>query len=242
MGRVIVALALTLMGAFLPRSLEAQVAEPRTIRVSGVGEVRATPDLATIHFGVQTTGATAQEASQRNAEAMEQVIQALMRQGIRREDIMTSGFSLYPEYDVQPRPMPEPQSPPQIRGYRATNQVSVRTTDLAGIGALIDAGLAAGANQMHGIFFELRDSSVAQSAALRQAVSNARTSALAMAEALGVRLGAVLDASTGVEPVRPLFRAQAARDMAMESVMAMTPIEPGEQTVTATASLVFAIE
>ncbi len=216
--------------------------EPRTIRVSGVGEVRVQPDLATIQFGVETTGATAQEAGQANAAAMDRVIRALTDAGVSRENIRTSGYSLYPEYaQQQPRPTSEPETP-RIIGYRAMNQVAVRTTDMERIGRLIDVGLQAGANRMHGVSFEVQNGDAAQSEALRRAVDAARRSAETMASALGVRLGPVLDASTSSEPVRPLYR-MAAERMAMDAYgAAPTPIEPGEQTVTATASLIFGIE
>jgi uncharacterized protein YggE len=217
------------------------VIDARTIRVSGVGEVRTEPDLATVQFAVETTGTTAQEAGQANADAMDRVIQALVGAGIRREDVRTSGYSLYPEYAQQPR-TPESMEPPRIRGYRASNEVSVRTTDLARIGRLIDVGLEAGANRMNGVYFELLDSQAAESQALERAVGSARAAAQTIANALGVRLGAVLDASTNSEPPRPMYRAVAERDMAMSAMAAPTPIEPGEQTVRAMASLVFEIE
>jgi uncharacterized protein len=238
------ALLTMLLGVGLaPTLLEAQgvvpTRETRTIRVAGVGEARAEPDLATVMFAVETTGATAQEAGRQNAERMDRVIQALMQQGIRREDIRTSGYSLFPEYAQQPRPSDEP---PRIRGYRATNQVSVRTTDLERLGRLIDAGLEAGANRLAGVAFELRDARAAQALALQRAVEEARAAAETIAATLGVRLGPVLDASTSAEPPRPFpgpmaMRAEVAMDMAP-----VTPIEPGEQTVRAMASVVFAIE
>jgi len=215
--------------------------EARTIRVSGVGEVRTEPDLATLQFAVETTGATAQQAGRENADLMERVIQALVGAGVRREDISTSGYSLYPEYASQARPGTDP---PTIRGYRAMNQVAVRTPTLERLGPLIDTGLEAGANRLSGVFFELRDTRMAQSQALRLAVEDARNSAETIAGALGVRLGAVLDASTSSEPPRPFFRATARDGSFMEGVaMAQpTPIEPGEQTVRAMASIVYAIE
>jgi uncharacterized protein YggE len=217
--------------------------EIRTIRVTGTGEVRTEPDLATVQFAVETTGATAQEAGQRNAQQMERVIQALIGGGVEREDVQTSGYSLYPEYaNPEPRGGAVAEGP-RITGYRASNQVSVRTADLDRVGRLIDVGLAAGANRMNGVFFELRNAEQAKAEALERAVVAARTTAETMARALGVTLGPVIDASTGTEPVRPLFRA-ASRDMMMAEAggfAAPTPIEPGEQTVTAFASLIFGI-
>lgn len=214
---------------------------PRTIRASGTGQVQVRPDMATIQFAVETTGTTAQAAAEANADRMDQVIQALRGAGVANEDIRTSGYSLYPEYAIQPRD--DPNAPPQIRGYRASNQVSVRSTDLDGLGQLIDVALAAGANRMNGVSFELRDSEGARAEALREAVLAARASAETIAGALGVTLGAVIDASTSADPVRPVYQEYGmAMDMRMSVAAAPTPIQPGEQTVTAVASIIYEIQ
>jgi uncharacterized protein YggE len=239
-----VALILFVVAALVPAVASTQEpvtisADVRTIRVSGFGEFRAQPDLATVQFAVETTGITAQEAGQQNATSMERVIQALVGAGIRREDIRTSGYSLQPVYAPQPRQPSEIQEP-RITGYRASNQVSARIAELDRVGQLIDIGLEAGANSLNGVYFELQNAERAQAQALERAVAAARVSAQTMAGALGVTLGNVLDASTTSEPVRPMFRA--ARDMEMtQSFAPSTPIEPGEQTVTASAFLVFEI-
>jgi uncharacterized protein YggE len=237
---LLVAGALT-MSENMTQAQEVGASNWRTIRASGVGEVQAQPDLATIQFAVETTGETAQQAGEANADLMDRVIQALQAAGVSREDIRTSGYSLFPEYAVQPRD--EPSGTPRIRGYRASNQVSVRSRDLDGLGRLIDVGLEAGANRLHGVSFELRDSAAAEAEALRRAVQSARASAETIAGALGVQLGAILDASTSSEPVRPLYR-----EIAMESfdargaMAATTPIEAGQQTVRAVASVVYEIQ
>lgn len=192
------------------------------------------PDQAHIDLTVETFAETAREAGEENARLMERVIQALVAAGVPRAEIETRGYSLFPEYTQQPRTGPEQ---PRIRGYRANNMVTIRTRDLARVGPLIDTALAAGANRMDSVRFSLRDDEAAQSEALASAVQRARRSAETMAAALGVALGPVVDASTTTELVRPMMYDMAR--MAAES--APTPIQPGEQTVTATVSLVFAI-
>lgn len=208
---------------------------PRTIRVSAVGEVQVTPDQAALDLAVETLASTARAAGEENARRMERVIQALVAAGVPRADIATRNYSIYPEYEPV-----EGGEAPRVRGYRVNNTVSVETRDLARVGPLIDAALAAGANRVDGVRFSLSNPQAAGNRALRQAVEQARASAETMAAALGVRLGRVLDASTGVEPpVFPMPRFEAA-DMAMRAA-APTPIQPGEQTVRATATLVFEI-
>lgn len=239
------AIALTVLALAGAQSAAAQVAPvqaspaARTIRVSGMGEVRVKPDLATVQFAVETTGTTAEEASAANASLMERVIATILGSGVVRDDVRTSGYSVFPEYADTPRN--DGMQPPQIRGYRAMNMVSVRTTNLDRIGALIDAGLRAGANRLNGVSFEVVNSSAAEAEALEAAIGEARSAAETMARALGVQLGNVLDASTSAEIVRPYYRAAPQQDMMMSMGAAMTPIEAGEQTISASASVVFEI-
>lgn len=211
----------------------------RTIRVTGQGEVRVRPNIATVRFAVETVGSTAEEASQANATAMDRVLNALLEEGVPRSEIRTEGYNVYPEYAPDRVPGNELQ-PPRIRGYRAMNMVVVRTRDLDEVGSLIDVGLKAGANRLSGVGFQVENADAVESEALTAAVLDARRQAETMAAALGVRLGNVIDATTSSQPVRPFYR-DMAEGVAM-AASAPTPIEPGEQTVNAMASLVFAIE
>lgn len=243
-GLVATAGVLSLIGAgeLIGQSNRPDVDGPRTIRVAGAGQASAEPDHATVHFAVETTGRTAQEAGQANATAMDRVMRALMEAGISREDLRTNGYGIHPEYAQQTRNS-DPMAPPAIRGYRAMNMLTARTSDLERVGRLIDAGLDAGANRMDGVNFELRNSAAAEGEALEEAVAEARRSAETIARSLGVRLGAVLDASTSAQPPQPMYR-MGGRGAMMEAQAVSapaTPIQPGQQTVYANASLVYEI-
>ena len=209
-----------------------------TIRVAGTGEVKVAPDQAHIDLAVETFAATAKAAGEENARKMERVIQALVRGGVARTDVETRNYAVYPEYLPN-----DTSSTPRIRGYRVSNMVTVRTGDLGRVGGLLDAALGAGANRVEGEQVCLKNPADASNRALQNAVRDARASAEAMASALGVRLGRVLDASTSSEPPRPYPAAMMRMDMELASfAKAPTPIQPGEQTVTSTVWLVYAIE
>lgn len=238
--------ALALIGPWSGRA-EAQVpgaavAAEHTIRVSGFGEVEVRPDLAEVAFAVETFADSAREAGRLNAARMDRVIAALVAAGVPRSEIETRNYSVHPEYVHE-----EGRREPRLRGYRAMNQMVLETTRLERVGDYIDIALGAGANRMDGISFRLRDPSPPQAEALREAVTRARASAEAIASALGVRLGPVLDASTNADPIRPMYARQesAMRDFAGVGVSAPppppTPIQPTEQTVSAFVQLVFGI-
>lgn len=250
-GRIAPLLAL-LMSALAPGAL-AQPRQPppvpapmppvraseRTIRVEGVGETKAVPDEAFLTLAMDTLAPTAKAAAEDNARKMEKVIAALVQAGIPRKDIETSNYAVYPEY----QPPVKPAEEPKLKGYRVSNTVEVHVRgELTRVGALLDTALGAGANRVDGVRFGLSKPEVAQGEALRNAVERARQSAQVLATSLGVKLGPVLDASTVTQPERPIPVERFQARVASSAADVTTPIQPQEQTVTATVTLVFAIE
>lgn len=211
-------------------------APPPSIRVTGTGEVRATPDQATADFAVETAAGNAQEAAAANAQAMDRVIAALVRAGVPRERIETRDYNVFPDYD--PRPV-EQGGEPRIRGYRVMNTVSATTYDISKVGGLIDAALAAGANRVHGVRFSLRDPQRFRAQAIAEATRRARADAEALASAMGVQLGAVREASTAEVGYSGPVMMMAREGMADMAQSAPTPINPGEQTVRASVVIVY---
>lgn len=229
--------------AHAPAPAAAQVpapeAQPRTISVNATAEVRRAPDRAVISLAVETTAATAAEASSRNAEQMSRVLEAIRRLGIDREDIQTRRVELSPRYERM-QPGREDQQP-RIAGYVATNQVVVTVDDIGMVGQIVDAGIAAGANRVSGISFELRDPEAAHHEALRLAVQRATREARVVAEALGEPLGPALTVSTSAYMPPPQPMAMRARVEAFDAQQMPTPVEPGELDVQATVSITFRI-
>ena len=196
-----------------------------TLNLSAMGEVDVAPDMATITLGVQTEAATAQEAMRANAQKMSQVMAALNRAGIQGRDIQTSNLNLNAQYDY-------PQNePPRLRGYQASNQVTVKVRDLSRLGAAVDATVNAGANQSHSISFGLNDPTAAENAARQAAVRNLQAKAQLYAQATGHRVGRLVTLSEGTsasQPPPPMPYAMMARAEAKD---VSTPVSGGEMTV-----------
>ena len=200
------------------------VADRPALNLSAYGEVKTAPDMATISFGVVTEATTAAEAMSQNAARMNQVMAALRRAGIEARDVQTSGLNLSAQYDyVQ-------NEPPRLRGYQASNQVTVIINDLTRVGTTADAVVAAGVNQINGIGFGLKDPTSAENQARQIAVRNLQAKAALYADALGVRLGGIrsLSEGGGYAPRPQLQYARA--EMAMDS-SGSTPVAAGELTV-----------
>jgi uncharacterized protein YggE len=225
---------LLLAGVLLVAAAIAGVAQPHlgrsatssagpTITVTGNGTVTATPDRASFGFGVTTTGATAAEALSRNASQARTIIRALKRSGVGPADIQTTQVSLWPQTSRNGR---------VITGYQASNSVQV-TAALGRAGALVDAAVRAGANNVDGPNLDTAEKSSLYSQALKQAVANAKTKAQAIAAATGVTLGAVVRVTEGSGEPRPIVYAAA------EGVAAGPPIEAGTQEIQATVTVAY---
>lgn len=202
-----------------------------TLQVSANATVRRTPDVAVVQLAVETVAATAREATAQNATVMDEVLRAIRAQGVPDADIRTQRLELQPRYRDRR------EGDPDIIGYRALNQVTVRLDDVTATGPVVDAAVRAGANRVTGIHFELADSQSAYHEALREAITKARAEAEVAASALGQRLGEPLNVSTGGHHVpRPQPHMERMTMSAMDQG-APPPVEPGEVDVRATVSI-----
>ncbi len=205
----------------------------RVIEVSGHGEIQAAPDLATLEIAIETHAPSADRAAGLNGALAEKVREALKPRLGDNGTMWTGGYSLSPDYS-------EPSGgKPTVTRYTAENSITIQTSELGLIGPMIDAAIGAGANRINALNYSLRADSKAHSEAIAKAAHDAQTQASALADALGVKLGPLIKASTEAEirPV-PLARFAAATEMAN----VQTPIAPGEVTVPATVSLTYGID
>jgi uncharacterized protein YggE len=126
------------------------------------------------------------------------------------------------------------KSEPQ--GFVATNTVSATIKELAKAGAVIDAAVNAGANQVYGPSLSHGDQDELYRQALKAAVANARANAQVLASAANVSLGRVTTIVEGGGAPQPMPFAAADKAMA-ES----TPIEPGTQQTSASVTVTFSV-
>lgn len=220
----------------------------RTIMVNGAGEANARPDQATVNLGTEVQAITAGDAQAQNAARINAVTQAVRGAGIPPESIQTSNVSLTPITRDRTRPEPVPSGPtapggptasaePGIVGYRAGATIRVKVAGVDQTGAIIDAAVKAGANEVQGIQFSIKDESGLRAQALTRAVADARARADALAGAVNGRVTGVetIVEAGAVVPPRPGPVAQAAAARAADAIA----VEPGEQTVQAQVSVTF---
>lgn len=202
--------------------------------VSAIGEATRVPDLAIISAGVQTLQPTATAAIEENAVRMERVRAALKRAGIVDRDIQTASISLNPEYRYV-----ENQSP-VLTGYRASNNVSVKFRDLKRSGAILDALVREGANQLNGPSLTIDRPEEAYDEARIKAIAAGQRRAELYAKALGKRVIRLLSVSESGSMVPSPMPMAYARDAAM--AVSKSEISAGTQDLQVTVSMSFELQ
>jgi hypothetical protein len=227
------AASLSMPAAAQQASITQTIAGTR-LDVTATGEVTRVPDVAIITAGVVSRSATATGALQDAANRMAKVLAALKRAGVADRDIQTSNVSLNPEYRY-----PQNESP-QLTGYTATNQLTIRFRDIGASGKILDALVSQGANQINGPNLTIDKPEAALDEARANAVAIGRARAEAYARSLGLRVARVVAVSESggsfpAPPPMPMFaRAEAAQ--------ADTKIVPGEQKLQVSLAMTFELQ
>jgi len=193
-----------------------------TISVGGHGEVNVPPDEATIALGVQTQGNDAQAALAANASKMSAVIAAVQALGVPSSHIQTSELSMWYDSDHNT--------------YVVSHSITARLDNVDRTGQVLDAAVAAGANNSWGVSFGLKDPSAARAEALKTAVADSRVRANSIASALGVNVSGVGSASEATYQVAPPEPVAAAP---VRGAPSSTPIQAGQLTVSADVNIVY---
>jgi uncharacterized protein YggE len=221
--------AASLFQARIGMAAEGDKANERTISVSASGTVAAEPDVAYIQTGVATEADTAKEAIARNNAAMARVIDGLKSAGIAAKDIQTTTLNVEPRYTQA-----KDGRPATIAGYRVVNQVRLTVRDVKRLGEILDQAISLGANQVHGVHFDLANAETLKDEARKQAMGNAKRRAELYAVAAGVQLGPVVSISESVGDVRPMA-------MARTAMASAVPIEAGTRTLAVEVHVTYAI-
>lgn len=189
--------------------------EPPLVVVTGEGQVEAAADTAVVVLGVSARADQAAAAYRQVAEVLNRIVRALTDLGVPLDQMQTGLITLQPIYDRE-----------QLVGYEATATVRVTLRDLSLVGPVIDQAVAAGANRLLGVTFEVREPAAYEARALARAVQDAQQKAMVVARTAGIGLGPVwrAEAEPAPEPVFPL----AARVAAVEAI----PILPGTLVLT----------
>jgi uncharacterized protein len=203
----------------------------KTFSISGLGVVYAKADKAIVTLGAYTEDKLASKAIDENAALMTSVIKALKAMGFTDDDIQTTGYSVYPNYNWEVR---------QVISYQVTNMIQVKVTDLDKVGDVIDTATGAGANRVDNVSFGLKDETSAKMKldAYKSAIADAKAKSDVITSGLGISIKGVQSVSESSYS-SPIY--YGGMDYAGIS-KSSTPIMNSNLSVTVTLNIVYLIE
>lgn len=207
-----------------------------TITLGGEGKVTSKPDVANVSIGVFTTGAEVSTTQEQNTQQMNRIIAAMKALGVKDEDIQTSNYNVYPEYDYN-------EGQRVLRDYRVSQDVAIKVRDLGKIGDVLAKAGELGSNQIYGVSFDVDDKTDLEKQARDEAIADAKTKAEALAKQLGVHIGKVVSFSEngGAYPVPMMDYAYAEKASAGVGGAQSPDIQSGSFDVTKNVSITFEI-
>lgn len=206
----------------------------RSISVNGTGMITLSPDMAIVSIGVQTQGEDAQSAVDENNALVAQINAAMTELGIAEVDLKTTNFSVYPNtrYDDE--------GGIGDISYMVNNSVEVTVRDLEIIGDVLADAVGAGANNIHGIQFDVADREAAYAEAMELAIVNARGRAEVLAGAGEVEIKDVHTISTFIGG-GGIFGGSRNMSFDMVESAASIPVSPGEMEIVVDVTVVYEI-
>jgi hypothetical protein len=211
-------------------AVAADEARPRTVSVSGTGEVAAEPDQALVTLGVEARRPTLAEARSEVSATVERVLALCRNLGIDPKRVNATRVQIQPEYSWN-----EKDRKRVLLGYLVSRQVQVELRDLELLGTLLERAVDAGVNQVNDPVLDSSRRNELERDALAKAVQDARLNADTLARAAGATLGPVrtLNGATS-PPVVPMYRRQVA--MADAAMAPEATYQAGEMKFTASVN------
>jgi len=209
--------------------------EDNVINTQGNSEVNVDPDEAEVVVGISILKDSAADAQNEANTVTNNIINSLKAEGIPEGSIQTEQLSLYEEYDWS-------KETRETLGWRATQTLRVKTTDLSNVGTIVDIAVENGANQISSIDFGLSSEKEQEykTEALADATKNAKEKAETIASSLGAKLGNIKSVSESGFYYTP-YRYAMEEVAGAKAVSEAAAVMPGQVTVTASISIVYKI-
>lgn len=231
--------AIWLFGLAAQTAIAADAPPPRTVSVSGQGEVSVRPDRAQLSLSADALDANLKKAQDQVNVIVRAYLAEAKTLGTADKDISTAGISVSPEYVWDQK-----QNRQKLVGYRARRDIAVTVRNLDLLGDYVLRATDAGINHVNPPVLESSRSEELKRQALVAAAKDARDKAKLLAETLDMKLGAVrslrVDDNSSTPPVPMVkvmaMRAEAASDMSGNEQMGLVS---GEIKYTANANADF---
>ncbi|MDP3994114.1 MAG: SIMPL domain-containing protein [Candidatus Doudnabacteria bacterium] len=241
LSAILILAALILAGFEIKKRSSVDISKTRSITMSAEGKVTAKTDRASLSFSVVTQGKDAGKVQEDNDSKMKIVIDFLKSKGIADEDIKTSGYNLYPQYDYG-YPVSGETRPPTISGYNLTQTVSVKVSKLEDVSSMVGGLTSKGINQIDNVSYYIDDPDALKAQAREQAINKAKQKAQDLASNLGVKLGKVINFNEGNVYLPMPYELSAPDVYGRGAGGGTSPVQPGSQDVTVNVSITFELK
>jgi uncharacterized protein YggE len=154
----------------------------RQITVNGSSVVRLPPDKVSFSVGVETQATSVAEAFRANNSKLSALLTALKAKGVQAKEIQTSNLEITSR-DAEGK---------KLAGFRVSNLVTVTREDPATVSELLQAAVAAGANQAGSLRFFVSEPTKVQRRGLELAYQDAQTKAETLAGLAKRSLGEIV--------------------------------------------------
>lgn len=176
--------------------------EPRTISVTGQGEVRIKPDRARVQIGVEARHRDLDTARNQVNKVVAAFLEFSRNLDTPPERVKSTGVTVRPEYDWDSQSRER-----KFTGYFVARQIEVNLTELSKLGQLIEGALGIGVNHVSDPQLLATDRARHYREALARAAQDARANAEILAKSLNTKVGPArsINATQGgyVPPPRP---------------------------------------
>lgn len=207
-----------------------------TISVSGTGTITVEPDIAHVTVGVVTSKPTLAAAQSDATSTAQAVLDTATGAGIAKKDIQTVDYSVdvIAKYDDNGNQV-------GIQGFRVTNAMTITVRDIDRVGSLLDKMVAAGANTVYGVSFDVSDPTAATEQARQAATKDANDKAAAYAKGLNVQIIGVqsMTETAAPQPLSPEASFARAAPASVDS--APVPVSAGSAEISVTIQVVYQV-
>jgi uncharacterized protein YggE len=202
----------------------------RQVTVVGAGEVQGKPDTLTVNASIEFVAPDVTGAMNQTSDRQKAVIDALVGSGIERKDISTTQVSLQPQFAGG--------DSTAIIGYRASNSIDVKIRKLDSASQTLSLIISTGgdATRINSVNYSIEDDSQLVKDARARAFNDAKDRADQYAQLSGLGLGEVIsitESGGATPPPTPMPYSRGAE------MAAAVPVEPGQQTVGFSVTVIF---
>jgi len=223
------------LGPRLPISIiTQQKGEP--LIVTEEGSAIAIPDIAKVSLEIKENGTSLRSVQESVNKKSKNLVSELKKLGIDKNDIKTSSYNIYPEYNYD-------SEPPKITGYRVSINYQVTIENFDKVNEVVLKATEVGVNSIGNVSFDLKDETKqkALDEAREIAIEKAKAKAKSLAKEAKISLGRIINISESQDNLipRPMY---AKAEIGLDQEITQPEIIPGETEITVNISISWEIK